>query len=215
VNTLAIWLPTYKRPHKLQQVADNIRETTKNSYTLYFGLEPEDEAGIEAAKAVQGAKVVINKYEGGYSNAIQTMYEASREPFWFHANDDFLFLSNWDEQPIKMFYTNSVDVVGVKQNQQDESFSAICFARRSYIDQQSGVIDIPKRVFYPYNHNFQDTEFTRTAQHRGVWAKCDAPCIDHQHPGFTGGPKDETYKKNDATAGLDERTFESRKHLFQ
>lgn len=212
---LAIWLPTYKRPHKLQAVADNIKETTVNSYTLYFGLEPDDEAGIEAARKVEGAVVVINPYEMGYSNTIQAMYEQSTEEFAFHANDDFLFLPEWDKQPIAMFDSDWVQMVGVKQRELDTDCSAICFWRRSYIETQSGVIDMPNRVFYPYHHNYQDTESTRTAQKRGVWAKCDAPCIDHQHPGFTGGPKDETYKKNDATTGLDERIFDSRRHLWE
>lgn len=214
MNTLAIWLPTYKRPHALQKVADNIKATTKNSYTLYFGLEPDDIEGIKAARAVKGAVVIINPYEMGYSNTIQAMYEASEEPFWFHANDDFEFLPNWDEHPIAMFETESVKVVGVPQNEADKTYSAICFGRRSYIDEDSGVADMPKRVFYPYHHNYQDTEFTRTAQKRGVWASSSSPCINHLHPGFIGGPKDETYKKNDATVGEDEKTFESRKHLW-
>jgi hypothetical protein len=211
---LSIWLPTYKRPHKLAEVAKNIEEATKNSFRLYFGVEPEDEASIEAAHKT-GHQVVINQYEGGYSNTIQTMYENSSEPFWFHANDDFLFLPNWDEQPIAMFETPHIMVVGVRQRPDNDNKSAICFGRRSYIEEQSGVIDIPDRVFYTYNHNYIDTEFTQTAQARGVWAGCDAPCIDHQHHGFTRKEKDETYKKNDATASLDEATFESRKHLWQ
>lgn len=214
-NTLAIWLPTYKRGHKLQQVADNIKETTKSSYTLYFGLEPDDIEGIAAAKAVEGAKVVINPYEMGYSNTVQAMYEVSDEEFAFHANDDFLFLPNWDETPLSMFETPHIMMVGVKQREIDQDCSAICFWRTSYIKDQSGVIDMPNRVFYPYHHNYQDTESTRTAQKRGVWAKCDAPCIEHQHPGFTGAEKDETYKKNDATANIDRETFESRQHLWQ
>jgi hypothetical protein len=150
----------------------------------------------------------------GYSDTIQTMYESSKEPFWVHVNDDFVFLPNWDEQPIAMFDTPSVMVVGVKQNEAETSFSAFSFARRKYIEEHSGVIDTPNRVFYGYNHNYQDTEFTQTAQKRGVWAKCDAVIVDHQHPGFTGGEKDETYKKNDATVGLDEALFNSRKHLW-
>lgn len=212
---LAIWCPTYKRPHKLRALADNIRKATKSSFTLYFGLEPDDEEGIKAAKLIRTAKVILNPYEMGYSNTIQAMYEQSNEPFWFHANDDFFFHPNWDEKPMAMFDSDWVQVVGVPQNEADHDYSAICFGRRKYIQEQSGVIDMPDRVFYPYHHNYQDTEFTRTAQKRGVWAKSEAPCIDHQHPGFTGGPKDETYKKNDATTGLDERTFDSRKHLWE
>jgi hypothetical protein len=208
-----ILLPTYKRPHALAAVAKNIEEATKHPFKLYFGLEKDDKAGIAAAKAT-GHEVVVNPSEPGYSNTIQAMYEASNNPFMFHANDDFIFLENWDEVPIAMFDTDWVQVVGVKQNEADRSMSAICLWRRKYIEEQSGVIDMPNRVFYPYNHNYIDTEFTQTAQHRGVWAACDAPCIDHQHPGFTGKEKDETYKKNDATMELDRETFESRKHLW-
>lgn len=214
MKKLSIWLPTYKRPHTLQKVADNIKETTKNSYQLYFGLEPDDTEGIEAAKLVPGAQVVINRYKTGYADTIQSMYEDSDEEFAFHANDDFLFLPSWDEVPMSMFDTESIMMVGVKQREADNDCSAICFWRRRYIEEQSGVIDMPNRVFYPYHHNYQDTESTQTAQSRGVWAKCDAPCIEHQHPGFTGGEKDETYKKNDATAEADRATFESRKHLW-
>jgi len=115
MNTLAILLPTYKRPDSLQRVADNIKATTKNSYTLYFGVENEDVASYNAAVAT-GNAVVVNQGEMGYSNTIQTMYEASKEPFLFHANDDFEFLPNWDEHPIVMFATQSVQVVGVPQN---------------------------------------------------------------------------------------------------
>ena len=214
MTTLAVLCPTYKRPHKLQGVVDNLKEATKNSYTLYFGVEPEDAASYEAAMAT-GAKVVINTGRMGYSDTIQTMYELSKEPFLWHGNDDFFYLPNWDEQPIAMFERPEVMVVGCRQTPTDESFSAVSFIRRKYIEEQSGVIDMPNRLFYPYNHNYQDTEMTQTAQARNVWAKCDAPCIDHQHPGFNGGAKDETYRKNDATVGLDERTFESRKRLWQ
>jgi hypothetical protein len=213
-NTLAIWLPTYKRPNTLQVVADNIRAVTKNTYTLYFGVEPEDQASIEAAYMVKGAVVVVNKYEMGYSNAIQSMYEESKEPFAFHANDDFEFLDKWDEHPIAMFETPQVMVVGVPQNEADKTYSAICFIRRKYIETQSGVIDMPNRVFYPYKHNYQDTEFTRTAQSRSVWFSSSNPCINHLHPGFTGKEKDEVYLKNDATIEEDKKTFESRQHLW-
>lgn len=208
-----IWLPTYGRPHKLAAVAKNIEETTKNPFTLYFGVEPNDEASLEAAKAT-GHEVVINKYEPGYSNTIQTLYEASSSPFWFHANDDFEFLPNWDVVPLAMFETPHIMVVGVKE-QEHTSYSAVCMARRSYIENMSGVLDIPNRVFYPYHHNYVDTEFTETAKVRGAWAYCDAPCILHQHPGIIGGEKDATYQKNDATAALDEDTFLSRQHLWK
>jgi len=213
---LGIYLPTYKRPHTLAGVAKNIEEATFNEFRLYFGVERDDKESITAAKAT-GHEVVINKYdsEAGYSNTIQSCYETGDEQFFFHANDDFLFLPDWDKIPVSMFDTDWVQMVGVKQNEQDTSMSAICITRRKYIEERSGVLDMPNRVFYPYHHNYQDTESTQTAQARGVWAGCDAPCIIHQHPGIIGGDKDATYKKNDATVSQDEITFNGRKHLWE
>lgn len=212
MNKLAIFMPTYKRPHALEEVARNLEANTKNSFTLYFGLEKEDLAGIEAAKQT-GHQVIINKYEPGYSNTIQTIYEASGEPFFLHANDDFYFNNDWDEVPLSMF-TGKIMVVGLKQTEGDNHGSAISMIKREYIEKMSGVIDIPGRVFFTYNHNFIDTEFTQTAQSRGVWAKCDPQVIVHLHPGFTGKEKDGTYKKNDDTVETDRKTFETRKHLW-
>jgi hypothetical protein len=142
------------------------------------------------------------------------MYEVAKEPFQIHINDDFEFMQNWDEVPIAMFEREDLMVVGLRQNEADRHGSAICMWRKRYIKEQSGVIDIPNRVFYTYNHNFIDTEFTQTAQKRGVWAKCDPLVLHHLHPGFTGKEKDDTYKKNDLTFEDDERAFNQRKHLW-
>lgn len=214
MNKLALFCPTYKRPHALQSLADNIKATTKTPHTLYFGLEPDDTEGIKAATTT-GHKVVINGGARGYSDTIQSIYEKSTEPIILHINDDFEFLPSWDEIPVSMFDTDWVQVVGLRQNEADKQMSAVFMFRRSYIEEQSGVVDMPNRVFYPYRHNYQDTEFTQTAQKRGVWAGCDSLGIIHQHPGLTGvGDKDATYKMNDATAPEDEQTFNSRKHLW-
>jgi len=212
MKKLALWCPTYKRPHKLQPLVDNIEATTATDFMLYFGCEPEDEAGIAAAKAT-GYPVIVNQYGMGYSNTIQTIYESTDEPFFIHINDDFEFKPDWDVQPLAMFEAPHIMVVGVRE-QENTTFSAVCMGRRSYIEEMSGVIDMPNRVFYTYGHNYIDTEFTETAKHRGVWTYCDAPCIQHLHPGIVGGNKDETYRKNDASAAADERTYLSRKHLW-
>lgn len=212
---IGLFCPTYRRPHVLQAVADNVAATTKNDHQLYFGLEPDDTESIEAAKAT-GAKVVINTGRQGYPDTIQSIYEATGEELIIDINDDFLFLPDWDEVPVSMFDTDWVQVVGLKQAESDTHMSAIRMFRRKYIEKQSGVIDMPNRVFFPYNHNYCDTEFTCTAQKRGVWAGCDKLGILHQNPGLIGKTeKDYTYRKNDETAHIDEKTFTSRKHLWE
>jgi hypothetical protein len=108
-------------------------------------------------------------------------------------------------------------VLGAHDGNEHATFMTISFIRRRYIEEMSGVIDMPSRVFYPYKHNFQDTEFSQTAQHRGVWDRCNTPCIDHMNPGL---PKwkdkqiDETYEKNNSFIAEDSNTYSSRTHLW-
>lgn len=212
---LGIYCPTFKRPGKLQEVSDNIKANTKNSYVLYWGVEPFDTETIETAKKT-GDVVVINSGKQGYSDTIQTIYEQSNEEYWFHANDDFYFPENWDEKHIEYLDANQeVMVLGAHDGAYSPSYSTISFCRRKYIEEMSGVVDKPNRVFGPYRHNYIDTEFTQTAQKRNVWARITDECIVHKHPAFTGEEKDYTYKKNDELSPEDERTFDSRKHLWK
>lgn len=209
---LGIFLPTYKRSYKLQDVANNIEQTTKCKFKLYFGCEANDSESIEAAKAT-GHQVVVNKYDPafGYSNTIQSIYEIAKVDIIFHANDDFEFLDGWDTAPLKFLEDNpKIMVLGAHDGTDNPSYSTISFIRREYIERMSGVVDTPNRVFYPYHHNYQDTELTQTAQARGVWEKIETPCIKHHR---VGG--DETYSKNDATSSEDGRIFASREHLWK
>lgn len=210
--SLGIYLPTYKRADRLQDVASNIERATYGGFRLYFGIESDDVESIKAAKAT-GHQVVINKYgsQFGYSNTIQSIYEVSRETIWFHANDDFHFYPDWDKAAMKFLDKHpEVMVLGVEDGTPEPSFSTISFVRRKYIEKYSGVIDMPRRVFYTYNHNYVDTEFTYTAQARGVWAKLEGRCIRHDRNG-----EDETYAKNNKTSVEDAATFESRRHLWE
>jgi len=213
---LAIFLPSYNRAHKLAEVAKNIEEATKSPFTLYFGLEKDDKESIKVAKKT-GHKVVINTSDPSFSNAIQAIYEQSSEEIFIPANDDFLFLDGWDVEPLKMMEDENIGVLGVHDGNPATSFSSISFIRRKYIEEQSGVIDIPNRVLYPYNHNFVDNELTDTAKHRGRWAACPAPCIKHLHPSFNWlgeFPTDTTYEKNDSKFVEDSNIYNSRKHLW-
>lgn len=215
---LDIFLPTYKRPHKLAEVAKNIEETTHHPFTLYFGLEKDDTEGIKAAKAT-GHQVIINPNKPGYSNTVQAMYEASKGKYWFHSNDDFVHLKDWDKDPIGMLEDSpELMVIGCNDGNPKTRYYTISMVRRKYIENMSGVVDMPNRCFYIYNHNFIDTEFTETAISRGVWQACGSPCIEHHNPGFShlfGEIEiDETYEKNNATSVEDQKTYEERRHLW-
>jgi hypothetical protein len=215
---LGIYIPTLGRPHKLQAVADNIKANTKGEFQLYWGVESHDRESILAAKDT-GYPVIINEGEPTYSNTVQTIYEQTDEPIFFLGNDDFFFVKDWDVIPLEKFAADDdLHVLGVHDGNPKTSYTSIFFIRRKYIEEQSGVVDIPNRVLYPYNHNFVDNEMTETAKHRGVWGNSEAPCILHQHPSFTWlgeFPVDETYLNNNKKDAEDNELFHSRRHLWQ
>ena len=214
---LGVYIPTFGRPKKLQQVADNIKGNTKSEYKLYWGVESFDKESIKAAKAT-GAEVIINGGKPCYSDALQTIYEKTDEPIFFWGNDDFYFLKDWDEAPLNMMAENpGIGVLGVHDGNPQTKFASMSFVRRSYIKEHSGVVDMPNRVMYPYNHNYVDDELTETAQMRGSWSSCPAPCIQHQHHSFKwlgDFPHDKTYEKNDKGFAEDTETFHGRRHLW-
>jgi hypothetical protein len=215
--TLGIYIPTFGRADKLQAVADNLKENTKSDYNLYWCVEEHDTESIDKALAT-GATIVINTRKPTYSDALQCIYEVTDEEIFLWGNDDFYFLPNWDEQPMEMMKDENIGVLGLHDGNPKTRYWSISLVRRKYITEQSGVVDMPNRVLYPYHHNFVDDELTATAIKRGVWSHCEAPCILHQHHSFKwlgDFPHDETYAKNDKHVAIDAETYNNRIHLWQ
>lgn len=197
---------------------DNLKSATKSQFMIYWGVEPDDRETILAAKDT-GYPVVVNEGTPCYADAFQSIYEHSTEPVFLIGNDDFYFLDGWDVKPMEMLEKfPDIKVLGLHDGNPKTTYSSIQLIKRDYIKEQSGVVDMPNRVFYPYGHCFVDNEMTETAQKRGVWDRCDAPCIQHQHPSFTWlgeYPEDDTHRKNNARFAKDSETYHSRKHLWQ
>lgn len=206
-----ILIPTYKRAAKLQRVVDNIREVSGTPHRILFIYETDDEESKDAALAC-GADAALNPWEPSFSNALQTGYEVTKNPFFLPANDDFDFQQGWDIAALDAMADPAVQVVGIADGA--GSCTAITLIRRSYIETQSGVIDMPNRVFYPYNHNYVDTEFAATAKARGVLKEVPESVIVHMHPCWGLSDFDATYTKNQQTMSADGATFNSRAYLW-
>lgn len=202
-------MPTLGRPGSLQRLVDNIRDTTASKHQVVFVTEVGDLASARAAVAT-GATVLVNGREPSYSNAIQTAYEAVRAPVFIAANDDFEFTPGWDEQALDTLAGGAL-VAGIFDGA--SGHMAISLVARSYIEDQSGVVDMPNRVFFPYRHNYVDTEFYWTAVKRGVFRE-SAAVIKHLHPDWGYAVQDNTYLKGQSTLAEDSRTFASRRHLW-
>lgn len=212
-----VYIPTLGRANKLQAVSDNLKDNTFNEYKLYWCVEESDKESIKAAKDT-GHAVIINTGSPTYSDALQCVYEQTDEEIFLWGNDDFYFLKDWDKIPLEMMKNKSIGVLGLHDGNPNTRYWSISLIRRKYIEEKSGVVDMPNRVLYPYNHNYVDDELTATAISRGAWQKCMAPCIHHQHHSFKwlgDFPHDATYAKNDKKIAEDNETYHNRIHLWQ
>lgn len=207
-------MPTLGRPASLQRVVDNIAEVTTTPYRIVFVCECDDPASYEAAEAT-GAAVLYNQGDPSYANSLQTAYENDDSPLFVAANDDFNFRPGWDTESLAVMRSEPwVRVVGLNDGNPSCNFSTIALVDRRYIVEQSGVIDMPGRVFYPYKHNYVDTEFFCTAVKRGVFKPAREALIVHHHPDFGFCAYDQTYMKSRASFSQDAAKFESRRHLW-
>ncbi len=213
MSVLGVYLPTWGRPHALKRVADNVAAATVTPYTLIFACECNDEDSIEEGR--KWGRVVVNHDTPSYSNSLQVAYEEDDSPFFIGANDDFDFKPGWDTAALKeMRAMPWIRVVGIYDGNPSCDFSTISLIDRRYIEEQSGVIDMPNRVNYPYKHNYVDTEFHATAVARKVFRPCRDSVIVHRHPDWGYAEIDDTYRKSQASLSEDGHTFNSRAHLW-
>lgn len=89
------------------------------------------------------------------------------------------------------------------------------FVRRSYVDKYGACLDGPG-VLAPecYRHWFVDKEIIELAKARGVFAPCLTSVVEHHHPGYDGGHRDEVYRAAIDHSADDQKTYASRKPLI-
>lgn len=218
----AVLVPSYNRPGALAPLAESLGASTKAPYRLYFVLEQDDEPSRDAA-ATLDADVIINTGQKRYAACINAAYMATREPFFFLGADDIRFGPGWLEAGLKAMADASVSVVGtVDPLHEWPDQSTHHLVRRAYIENQSGCIDIPNTVLYPYHHAYTDWEFVAIAKVRGVYAYCEGSIVEHHHPGWRPDGTvnnqhdlfDATYAKGNAEHILDKREMIRRSSMW-
>lgn len=213
---IAIFIPTYKRPHKLYEVLDNIKINTSGEYEVYFIVEGHDTPSIKQCEAMN-AKYIVNEGAPCYADCINTAYKKTTEPVFFTGADDLSFMPGWAEAGLEKLKDN-IMVVGV-----NDCYPANTTARhgthylvkREYIEKHTGTIDRSALVLYPFKHNWTDRVLIEVAQYRGVYDYAENSRVKHNHWSFGLAPMDETYKKGFDTSKEDEKLYHSMKHLWK
>jgi glycosyltransferase involved in cell wall biosynthesis len=212
---VAILIPTYKRPHRIKEVIDNIRSVTNMDLAeIVFIVEEDDYEVVNECKKYE-EKIIFNKRIKSYAGAMNTAVRELDNEFFFAASDDFLFHKNWLE-PL-LTYSVAYSVVGA--NDLGNPMVAAGQLAVSYLIKKSylsrAVLDSPgDMVFEGYLHNFTDTEMTQTAIFQNEYGYCPESIVEHMHPDFGKSERDETYNKQNGTWEHDSNLYAQRSVMW-
>ncbi len=213
----AVLIPTLGRSDRVPRLLENLAATTHSPNIAYFIVERDDTATLDAVRRTKG-RLIVNEGPSSYASCINTGYRETSEPFLFLGADDIAFVDGWLEAALTVMQDPRIGVVGTADPCWPlPDHSSHSLVRRRYIEEQSGCMDKPGLVLFPYWHGFTDHELVGVAKARGAYAYCEASCIEHHHPGWDtmgrvrgGALLDATYRKGNRHHRLDTLTFAER-----
>lgn len=211
---LAVLIPTLGRHEKLPDLLESLRAATVQPYRVYFIVEhtDTDTRTTLAGKTPDNVTVVAGEF-GSCAVAMNAGYRASQEPFFFTGNDDLWFHDAWDAEAMAVMEADKKQVCGTN----DGNGRMTCFAvvERKFIEQQSGVYDVPNTVYHPYVSQYCDTEFAEFAKHRGAWCEAPRAVTEHLHWEFgKADPDHPNYLKARSTHQDDAAVFQKRQAVW-
>jgi hypothetical protein len=156
---------------------------------------------------------------GDYARKINQAVRITRELWIFTGADDLAFRAGWAEAAIAFAQEKGVRAVGVNDlgrwaTRRGDKPSPHFLVHRSYVEER-GTADHPGLLFHEgYDHNYVDTEFLWTAVARGEYGHCAEAVVEHLHPVWRKGRRDEVYTLGQRQARRDHRLFQSREKLW-
>lgn len=209
---IAVLIPTVNRAEALPDLLENIREATETPHRVYLIVENSDAETCDKLWHLKGDHIAVFGNFGSCAKAVNAGYLASTEPFFAVANDDCRFHEGWDTKALAHF-SGDTHIVGLN----DGSGDCKCFtlARRSFIEEHSGVYDKPNTVYHTYQSQCCDTEFAHYAMLRGVWDEAHDAVLEHIHWRFgKADPEHPNYERARATNGEDLAEYNRRRPLW-
>jgi glycosyltransferase involved in cell wall biosynthesis len=217
VAAVAVIVPVLGRPHRVKPLLASIAATTPERHRVLFVADEDDDAELAALEAAR-ADVLAVASGASYAAKINAGYHATTEPVFFMAADDLAFRPDWYSRAAS-YFSDEIHVVGTNDLCNPRvmcgQHSTHTLVKRSYIEEQSGVVDEADTVLHEgYAHEFCDDEFVQTAMARGVYAHAFDSLVEHLHPLANKAPDDATYLRGRARTAQSRRLFRQRRRLW-
>jgi len=185
IKMIAIYIPTINNKNLLASVVSNIKQTAEVDYNIYFIIEKEDVESLKEINRLQQDNsnlfYIVNTKDKGPNNCFNLAYKNTTEEYFVITIDDVIYPQGWLRQAMEQIGDKSV----LAFNEKNCGGWGFFLVKREYIKNQSGVIDMPDLVYFPYRHQYADSEFQFTARHRGEIIYSDIE-LDHRDVSFFG-----------------------------
>ena len=223
IEKIALLIPSYNRPQKLEPLLRNIRQTS-NHATPYFIITSQDKDSQRELERI-GANYMV--FDGEYVASINYGVEQTEEEFILCGADDILFVPNWDTILLKNVQNYSI-IGGLEEGKVGESKLHIShpLVRRSYVD--AGLAcGVKGKLYHPsYIHYMCDIELCQRGWQNKAIKVIDQYLIKHTNPMLYKKDNesyndiiekkfDATYKRSYKNGGRDSSVFQRRKGMFE
>ena len=226
MNKVAVLVPALNRPKNVRRLVDSFNATNDGTAYLYYVLDVDDAAQIEAVEAA-GATWLPAERGTSFASKVNAGYQATTEDWLLLIGDDVEFTPGWLAAARKL--SDRFDVIGTNDSQPGRvrnpkvasgKHADHFFVRRSYVDDVGSSLEGPGLVLAEaYFHFFGDVELIQLARARGVFTPCLDSVVIHHHPGYDGREDlrhaDPTYMKAVDYSAMDEITFRRRASLIE
>lgn len=216
--SIAVIVPVYKRPQRVQPLLESFHATNPDAHLL-FVASPEDRAELAALQDVPHLVMPLRRRPGDWAAKINLGYRSTTDEWILACGDDVHFHRRWDVALLRCATKTGARVIGTHDLNERAAATGIYSphpaVHRSYAD-ELGTVDGPGQIMFEgYDHNYPDRELAATAIFRGEWAFCRQAVLEHLHPALGSGKQDATYRLGMRQFGRDGRLFRQRSGLWQ
>lgn len=156
---------------------------------------------------------------GSFAQKVNRGYEISTEPWLFLVGDDVMFQPGWLDQAMETARVTGKHVIGTN----DLGNPAVLagehathfFVRREYVAHTGASWDGPGVVAHEgYRHWYVDNEIVEAAKQVDAWAPCLLSLVEHMHPYWHKGDRDDVYRIGERHADADRALWEQRERDY-
>lgn len=206
MEPVTVVVPVLRRPQNAGPFMASLRSSDERTLPVIAVANTDDEGTAEAWRRAGSDLLWCDEEPGSFGQKANLSIDSVHTEWMFLVGDDVAFHPGWLDEALRDL-PDHVCVVGTNDlgtpAVQAGDHATHMFLRMDYVRDRGASWDGPGTVAGPYRHWFTDNEMVTVAKLRGVWTARTASIVEHLHPYFGRGEKDDVYRIGEDHANAD------------